>query len=78
MSRQSVVSYATYLGGNGSEQGMAVAADPAGNVYVAGYTTSTDFPLQNALDRSIGRKGDTEVFVSKLNAAGIQPTWSEW
>jgi hypothetical protein len=73
-----VVSYATYLGGRGSQQGMALAVDGAGNVYVAGYTTSTEFPLVNAFDRSIGRKNDTEVFVSKLNAAGTALVWSTY
>jgi Beta-propeller repeat len=73
-----VVSYATYLGGNNYEQGMAVAVDAAGNAYVAGYTASTDFPLANAFDRSIGRKGDVDVFVTKLNTAGTGVVWSTY
>ena len=73
-----VVSYATYLGGGGTEQGTAIAVDAAGNAYVTGYTTSIDFPMVNALDRSIGRKGDVEVFVSKLNPAGTALVWSTY
>jgi hypothetical protein len=73
-----VVSYATYLGGNNYEQGMAVAVDAAGNAYVAGYTASTDFPLANAFDRSIGKKGDVDVFVTKLNPAGTGVVWSTY
>ncbi len=42
-----VLSYSTYLGGSGFDGGYGVALDPAGNIYVAGQTTSTDFPLQN-------------------------------
>jgi hypothetical protein len=34
----------TYLGGSGREQVRDVAVDAAGNVYVAGFTTSADFP----------------------------------
>ncbi len=71
-----VVSYATYLGGNSSEQGTAIAVDAAGNAYVTGYTQSSDFPLVNAYDRSIGKRGDVDVFVSKLNAAGTGLMWS--
>jgi len=73
-----VVSYATYLGGNNFEQGMAVAVDAAGNAYVAGYTASTDFPLANALDRSLGKKGDIDVFVTKMNSAGTGVVWSTY
>jgi len=73
-----VVSYATYLGGNSFEQGTAIAVDPAGNAYVAGYTASSDFPLASALDRSIGKKGDVDVFVSKLNASGTGLIWSTY
>jgi hypothetical protein len=73
-----VVSYATFLGGNSVEQGTAIAVDAAGNAYVTGYTSSTDFPMVNALDRSLGKRGDTDVFVSKLNAAGTALVWSTY
>ena len=38
------VIYSSFLGGNGSDDAEAVALDSAGNVYVGGSTTSTDFP----------------------------------
>src|SRR6185312_13614833 len=59
-----IVSYATYVGGSNYEQATAIAVDGAGNAYITGYTQSTDFPLVNAYDRSLGRKGDVDVFVS--------------
>lgn len=73
-----VVSYATYLGGNNTEQATGVAVDAAGNAYVTGYTASTDFPIVGAYDRSIGKKGDVEVFVSKLNPTGTALVWSTY
>ncbi len=73
-----VVSYATYLGGNNVEQGTAIAVDSAGNAYVTGYTSSTDFPMVNALDRSLGKRSDVDVFVSKLNPAGTALVWSTY
>jgi len=73
-----VVSYATYLGGTSYEQGTAIAVDSAGNAYVTGYTHSTDFPLVSAYDRSLGKNGDVDVFVSKLNAAGTALLWSTY
>jgi glutathione S-transferase len=36
--------YSTYLGGTGNDYGRAVMAGAAGQVAVAGYTTSLDFP----------------------------------
>jgi hypothetical protein len=73
-----VVTYATYLGGSSVEQGTAIAVDGAGNAYVAGYTGSPDFPTVNAYDRSIGKRGDVDVFVSKLNPTGTALVWSTY
>lgn len=73
-----VVSYATYLGGNSFEQGTAIAVDANGNAFVTGYTMSTDFPTVSAYDRSLGKSGDVDVFVSKLNAAGTALVWSTY
>ena len=40
-----VLSFATYLGGSGGEIGEAIAVDSNKNVYIAGLTYSTDFPV---------------------------------
>jgi hypothetical protein len=73
-----VISYATYVGGGSFEQGTAIAVDASGSAYIAGYTLSNDFPTVSAYDRSIGRSGDVDVFVSKLNAAGTALVWSTY
>ncbi len=60
--------YATYLGGNGDDAGLAVTVDNTGNAYVAGATHSPNFPVANAFQNS--RKSDVDAFVVKLNPAG--------
>jgi hypothetical protein len=64
-----VLSYSTYHGAPGSDYGHSIAVDGSGNVYVAGYTTSTNFPTVNPLQPVFGG-GHADAFVSKLNAAG--------
>ena len=41
----SYLSYSTYLGGDGEDIVHAVATDSSGNVYLAGETTSSNFPV---------------------------------
>ncbi len=61
-----VLSYSTYFGGALADQINAIAADDAGNLYVAGSTTSTDLPsAPGALNR-----GSLDAFVAKLNPTG--------
>src|SRR5258708_415097 len=48
------ISYSKLIGGSASDIGMAVATDASGNVYVAGTTTSLDFPVASAVQQHIG------------------------
>jgi hypothetical protein len=68
--------YSTYLGGNGDDGGFGIAVDSTGSVYVAGYTSSTNFPTRNPFQPASG--GPTDVFVSKLNAAGTALVYSTY
>ncbi len=57
--------YSTYIGGNSWDQGTAIAVDPQGRAYVAGTTSSSDFPLVQAAQSSGG-----QIFVLALNSDG--------
>ena len=65
-----VIAYATFVGGSNFDVPTAIAVDANGSAYVAGYTGSVDFPLRNALDASLNRKGDIDAFVAKLAPDG--------
>src|SRR5205807_1298388 len=60
--------YSTYLGGSGNDGGTGIAADPNGNAYVTGFTSSTDFPTMNAFQPV--NAGGTDAFVTKLAGVG--------
>ena len=70
------LSYSTYLGGSGAETVSGGTVDSAGNAYVCGHTTSSDFPVKNAVQSAYGGGGSTpflpggDVFVAKLNSSG--------
>ncbi|MFN3648483.1 MAG: fibronectin type III domain-containing protein [Armatimonadota bacterium] len=44
------LTYGTYLGGVGDDVGTGIDLDPAGRLYVAGFTASVDFPLREPVD----------------------------
>jgi hypothetical protein len=56
--------YSTCLGGSSYDNGLGVAVDSAGNAYVTGYSSSSDFPTLDPLQPAIG--GGLDVFLSKI------------
>ena len=62
------VSYVTMFGGSSGEQGNGIVVDANGAAYIAGQTTSTDFPLQNAWQPDFA--GFEDAYLLKLDAAG--------
>ena len=62
------LSFATYLDGNDTDTLRALASDASGNIYVAGSTSSLDFPVSGAEQPT--NKGSGDVFISKLDPTG--------
>jgi hypothetical protein len=71
-----VLSYSTYLGGNGDDYGHGIAVDSSGNAYVVGQTNSVNFPTATALQAAYG--GGYDIFVTKLNATGSALIYSAY
>ena len=72
--------WATLLGGSGIDSGQGIAVDAKGNVYLAGTTSSADFPLLNTvqtqLGNGIGNRAD--AFVAEISASGSQLLYSTY
>src|SRR5260370_13340491 len=63
--------WSTYLGGTGGDFCYGIAADQQGTAYIAGSSNSLDFPLKNAIQRTITpRSGWTTPLLIKLSADG--------
>lgn len=69
------ISYSTYLGGGLDDLGYGIAVDAGGSAYLAGYTVSSNFPLQNAYDASYNGGGN-DLFVTKLSRSGSSLIYS--
>ena len=72
----SALVYSTFLGGTGSDQGLALAIDGAQNAYVTGITGSPNFPTANALQGMLG--GADDAFLTKFNAGGNALVYSTY
>jgi len=69
--------YSTYLGGNSDDVGYGIGVDAAGNAYVAGYTSSTNFPTTAGAFQTASA-GGYDAFVTKLNPTGSALVYSTY
>ena len=67
--------FATHIGGGNSNTGAGIALDSAGNIYLTGLTSSTDFPHTTDLTTDALLTNEN-CFVMKLNPAANQVLYS--
>jgi hypothetical protein len=63
--------YSGYLGGSGNDYGYGIAADSLTNVYIAGATSSPNFPVFNAGQTNLN--GPSDAFVAKIGWTVLLP-----
>lgn len=70
------IQQATFLGGSGDDRAFAAAVDPEGGIYVAGWTTSSNFPAHNAWRST--RSGSRDAFLARIAPGGASLTFSTY
>lgn len=73
--------YVTYLGGSGSDAPAlygGIAVDGAGDAYLAGTTTSTDFPTTSTAYQTSPASAGQHVFVTELNPTASSLMYSSY
>jgi hypothetical protein len=68
--------YSTYLGGTAADHIASIAINTAGNVYVAGFTFSSNFPIVQAVQPTSG--GNQDAFVTELTPTGVGIVFSTY
>jgi Beta-propeller repeat/Abnormal spindle-like microcephaly-assoc'd, ASPM-SPD-2-Hydin len=79
----SALVYSTFLGddiGHSNGESVHIAVDSAGSAYVAGTTSSTDFPTTPGAFQTVNHEGTGEAtaFVTKFNASGTGLDYSTY
>ena len=72
----SALVYSTYLGGSSADKTLDIAVDSGGSAYVAGPTSSTNFPTASPFQPA--NAGGDDGFLSKLNASGSALVYSTY
>ncbi len=62
----SALLHSTYLGGSGDDHGTGITIDSDSNIYVTGFTYSTDFPITSGAYQTSLTNGKSAAFVTKI------------
>jgi hypothetical protein len=73
----SALAYATFLGGDGPDQGYGIAVDGSGGTYVTGRTMSVDFPTTAGVFDTT-HNGNYDIFLVKLNPQGSHLSYATY
>jgi hypothetical protein len=68
-----LLTYSTFLGGTGDETGFGIAVDGTGDAFIAGSTTSTDFPPTTNVAPVAGCG-----FITEINPTGTAQLYSNY
>jgi Beta-propeller repeat len=65
--------YSSLIGGSTGENGTGIAVDSSSNVYLTGFTQSTDFPILNQIPGACNgtcgtERGNQDAYVTKISA----------
>ena len=63
----STINFCTFLGGSAPDRGRDVVAWGDGEAYIVGWTSSADFPVENAIQDTYGG-GEADGFVVRIDA----------
>jgi hypothetical protein len=74
----STLIYSSYFGGSGTDSFTGIARDDVGNLYLTGYTTSTNFPTLNPLQPSLAGGNFADAFVTKFNPTASALAYSTY
>ncbi len=74
----SEIIFSTFLGGSKSDTGNGITVDENGNIYIIGNTSSTDFPIKNAVQPNIGDTTWSDAFITMLNNSGSNIIFSTY
>jgi len=68
--------FTTFLGGANMDYCTGMALDQSNNIYLVGWTFSSDFPRVNAFDNTLG--GASDLIVTKLHSSGTALVYSTY
>ena len=71
--------YSTFIGGVGDDQANGITIDGSGNAYLAGLTSSSDYPTVSAAQNTFGGGSGQncgDAFITKLNSSASAISFS--